>query len=69
MLHLYAGDPVKIGTIEGQIESIDRASLVLRIGEKKYLVALGQSLLGGKELDAEGNVKPEAAKDEPKTDT
>jgi hypothetical protein len=69
MLHVVAGDPVKIGTVEGQIESIDRLSLVLKIGDKKFLVSLGQSLLGGKEIDADGKVKPDAATESPKGET
>lgn len=53
-MHLMAGDAVKVGTLDGQIESIEPRSLVLKAGEKKFRVALGQSLRKGKELDANG---------------
>lgn len=66
-LHLYAGDEVKVGTLEGLIESIDQLSLVLKIGDKRFRVALGDSLRNGKELDADGNVKLESASNEPKS--
>ena len=66
-LHLMAGDAVKVGALEGQIESIEARSLVLKTGDKKFRVALGQSLRKGKELDADGNVKPEPASEPPKS--
>jgi len=53
-LHLAAGDSLNVGTLEGQIVSVEPRSLVLQAGEKKYRVALGQTLRGGKELDAAG---------------
>ncbi|MFO0790257.1 MAG: hypothetical protein U0805_12460 [Pirellulales bacterium] len=61
MLHLNAGDPIKVGALEGTIESVEDRSLVLRTGEKKFRVPLGSSLRKGQELDADGNVKPGAA--------
>jgi hypothetical protein len=66
-LHLYAGDDVNVGALKGQIESIDQLWLVLKIGDKRYRVALGDSLRNGKELDADGNVKIEAASDRSKS--
>ncbi|HEX4414331.1 MAG TPA: hypothetical protein VH107_11930 [Lacipirellulaceae bacterium] len=63
-LHLNAGDPIKVGALEGTIESIEARSLVLKTGDKKFLIPLGASLRKGKELDASGNVKPEKS-DEP----
>jgi hypothetical protein len=66
-LHLFAGDKVKIGALEGTIESVEDRVLVLKTGDKKYRIALGESLRGGKELDADGNVKVEPAKEEPKS--
>lgn len=63
-MHLNAGDPVKVGALEGTIESIEARSLVLKTGDKKYRIPLGESLRKGKELDASGNVKPEK-QDEP----
>ena len=53
-LHLSAGDALKVGNLEGRIISIEARSLVLQTGEKKFRVALGQPLRGGKELDADG---------------
>jgi hypothetical protein len=51
-LHVQAGDPVKIGALEGHIESIDARSIVLKIGDKRFRVPLGESLRNGKELGA-----------------
>ncbi len=67
MLHLVAGDTVKVGALEGTIESVADRSLVLKTGDKKYRVALGQSLRSGKELDADGNVKATSPSEPPKS--
>lgn len=67
MLHVVAGDAVKIGTIDGKIESVEARSLILKAGEKRYLVRLGEYLLKGQELDAEGNPKPAPATEPPKS--
>jgi hypothetical protein len=66
-LHLVAGDKVKVGALEGTIESVENRAVVLKTGDKKYRVALGQSLRGGKELDADGNVKPDPPAESPKS--
>jgi hypothetical protein len=66
-LHLYAGDEVKVGTLEGEIESVDQRWLVLKIGDKRFRVALGESLRSGKELDADGNVKVETPGERPRS--
>jgi hypothetical protein len=66
-LHLTAGDPIKVGALDGTIESVEARTLVLKAGDKKYQVTLGQSLRSGKELDADGNVKPETDDDRPKS--
>jgi hypothetical protein len=66
-LHLYAGDEVKVGTLEGEIELVDQRWLILKIGDKRYRVALGESLRSGKELDADGNVKVETASERPRS--
>jgi hypothetical protein len=66
-LHVVAGDKVKVGALEGTIESVENRALVLKTGDKKYRVAIGESLRGGKELDADGKVKVEPAKEEPKS--
>jgi hypothetical protein len=52
-LHFTAGEPLKVGQLEGQILSIEPRSLTYQTGEKKFRVPLGQSLRGGKELDAD----------------
>jgi hypothetical protein len=64
---LYAGDEVKVGTLEGEIESVDQRWLVLKIGDKRFRVALGESLRSGKELDADGNVKVETPGERPRS--
>ncbi len=51
-LHLGSGDPVKIGALDGKIESVEERSLVLKTGDKRFRVALGQSLRKGKEIGA-----------------
>jgi hypothetical protein len=66
MLHLSAGDSVKIGALEGTIESVEPRSLVLKTGDKKFRVPLGGSLRKGKELDAAGNLKPDTVSEPPK---
>jgi hypothetical protein len=64
-LHLSAGEPVKVGSLEGQIVSIESRSLVLQVGDKKFRVALGESLRKGKELDADGKAVSDAPDPEP----
>jgi hypothetical protein len=49
-LHLAAGDPLKIGKLEGHIISIEPRALIFKSGEKTFRVALGQSLRSGKEI-------------------
>jgi cellobiose-specific phosphotransferase system component IIA len=51
-LHLASGDKVKIGALDGKIESVEERSLVFKTGDKRFRVALGQSLRKGKEIDA-----------------
>jgi hypothetical protein len=58
-LHVTAGDPIKVGTLEGQIVSIDQRSLVYETEGKKYRVALGQMLRGGKEVEVEAAAQSE----------
>jgi hypothetical protein len=67
MLHVVAGDAVKIGNIDGKIESVEARSLILKTADKRYLVRLGDYLLKGQELDAEGNPKPSPAAEPPKS--
>ncbi len=52
-LHLAAGDTVNVGSLEGRILSIEPRSLILQKGEKKFRVALGQSLADGKEIQSD----------------
>ena len=59
-LHLSAGDPLKVGDLEGKIISIEPRSLILQTGQKKFRVALGQSLDHGKEIDPDGAATNEA---------
>ena len=66
-LHLAAGDPLKVGTLEGQIISVEPRSLVYESGEKKFSVALGQSLRDGKELKADGATSSEAPAETPES--
>ncbi len=57
-LHVSMGDPVKIGALDGKIESVDERSLVYKAGDKRFRVALGESLRKGKEIDAKGDGIP-----------
>jgi hypothetical protein len=66
-LHLSAGDALKVGNLEGKIISIEPRSLVLQAGEKKFRVALGQSLRGGKEIDAESAAASEGPGERPES--
>ena len=66
-MHLMVGDAVKVGAIDGQIESIEARSLVYKAGDKKFRVALGEPLRKGKELDANGDAKPDPAGEGPKS--
>lgn len=66
-LHLYAGDEVNVGALKGHIESIEQLWLVLRVGDKRFRVALGDSLRNGKEVDADGNLIPKSAGEGPKS--
>ena len=52
-LHLAAGDPVKVGALEGEIVSVEPRSLVLKIGDKMFRVALGEFLRKGTPLEDE----------------
>jgi hypothetical protein len=66
-LHLASGDPVKIGALDGKIESIEERSLVLKTGDKRFRVALGQSLRKGKEIDSKGAAPEEKPAATPKS--
>lgn len=66
-LHLASGDPVKIGALDAKIESIDERSLVLKAGDKRFRVALGQSLRKGQEIDSKGAVLQEKPTATPKS--
>jgi hypothetical protein len=62
-LHLMAGDPVKVGALDGKIESVEPRSLVLKTGDKRIRVRLGDYLRKGKEISAKDDGKegsPEA---------
>jgi hypothetical protein len=64
-LHVSAGDPVKVGALEGQIVSIEPRVLVWQSGDKKYRVPLGESLRKGKELAADGTAVKHAEAENP----
>ncbi len=66
-LHLVAGDPVKVGALDGEIVSVEPRSLVYKAGDKKFRVTLGQSLRKGKELDAKGEAKSSPPTEPPKS--
>jgi hypothetical protein len=67
MLHLTAGDPVKVGALDGEIESVEPRSLVFKTGNKRFRVNLGQSLREGKEISAKSNTKDDLPEAEPKS--
>jgi hypothetical protein len=56
-----AGDPVKIGALDGKIESVEERSLVFKTGDKRFRVRLGDYLRKGKEIGA----KDAASEEEP----
>jgi len=62
MLHLEAGDPVKVGALKGEIVSVEPLLLVYKSGDKKFQVRLGETLRKGKEIGPNGEAKsaPEA---------
>jgi hypothetical protein len=66
-LHLASGDPVKIGALDGKIESVEERSLVLKTGEKRFRIALGQSLRKGKEINAKAATPEEKPPATPKS--
>jgi hypothetical protein len=66
-LHLAAGDPLKVGTLEGEVVSVEPRTLVLKNGDKTLRVALGQTLRGGKELDADAAAPAEAPAEHPES--
>jgi hypothetical protein len=67
MLRVSAGDPVKVGTLEGQIVSIEPRSLIFESGGKKFRVAIGQYLRKGTELGPDGKAVSDTKPDEPKS--
>jgi hypothetical protein len=67
MLHVKAGDPVKVGTLEGEIVSVEPRMLVLKTGDKKFEIALGQSLRKGKEITTSAEAKPHTEATPPKS--
>jgi hypothetical protein len=66
-LHLKPGEPVKIGAFEGQIVSVDRWSLVVQTGDKKFLVPLNTPISKGKPLDSEPEASTSAEAEAPKS--
>jgi hypothetical protein len=68
-LKLNAGEPVKVGALEGQIVSVERWSLVFQTGDKKFLVPIGHSLRKGKPVEGggESSTGVPAAEEAPKS--
>jgi hypothetical protein len=66
-LKLNPGEAVKVGALEGQIVSVDRWSLVLQTGDKKFLVPIGTPIRKGKPLDAEPESAADAEAESPKS--
>jgi cellobiose-specific phosphotransferase system component IIA len=66
-LRLASGDPVKIGALDGKIESVEERSLVFKTGDKRFRVALGQSLRKGTEIVAKGPAAEEKTPATPKS--
>jgi hypothetical protein len=66
-LHVSAGDSVKIGALEGEIESVEARSLILKTGDKRFRVQLGQYIRKGTEIGAKNEVKPEPNAQPPKS--
>jgi hypothetical protein len=54
-LHVMAGDPIKIGALEGKIESIEDRALVYKSGKKRFRVPIGKYLREGTEIGAAGS--------------
>jgi len=67
VLRVSAGDPVKVGTLEGLIVSVEPRSLVFESDGKKFRVAVGEYLRKGKELEADGKAASDVKQDEPKS--
>jgi hypothetical protein len=66
-LKLNPGEAVKVGALEGQIVSVDRWSMVLLTGDKKFLVPIGTSIRKGKPLDGEPEASTSAEAEAPKS--
>jgi hypothetical protein len=64
---LSAGEPFKVGALEGKIVSIEQRSLVLQTGDKKFRVPLGDSIRKGKPLDGEPEASTAAEAEAPKS--
>jgi hypothetical protein len=59
-LRLSAGDPFKVGSLEGKIVSIDLRSVVFASGDKEFHLKLDQSLRSAMEMQAEGEASKTA---------
>src|SRR3954470_18271427 len=57
MLHVEAGDPVKVGALKAEVVSVEPRLLVYKSGHKKFEVRLGESLRKGKEIGPNGEAK------------
>jgi hypothetical protein len=66
-LHVAAGDPVKVGAIDGEVVSVEPRSLVFKTGDKRFRVALGQPLRKGTEITAKDDAKSSSPEARPKS--
>jgi hypothetical protein len=66
-LHLHPGDSFKVGQFEGQIVSVGERSMVYQAGEKKFRVALDQTLRKGTELGPDGKPLGSAQPERPES--
>jgi hypothetical protein len=66
-LHLSPGESFKVGEFEGQVVSVDRWSMVFQAADKKYRVALNQTLRKGTELGADGEPLAKRETEDPDT--
>jgi hypothetical protein len=66
-LHLMAGDELKVGALEGKIESVETQFLVFKSGKKRFRVKLGEFLRKGQEIGADGEVKSTSAEAPPRS--
>lgn len=65
-LHVRAGDPIKVGTLDAKVVRVEPRVLVIRMDDKEFAVPLGESLRKGKEITS-AEAKPHPAPTQPKS--